>query len=483
MTRPPHVCAALALTLACTGAASSGAPAPGASRGSGDAAHSARHIEGACEYHGRLIVRPRAHAFAAGSGLHDLIAGRVIAHHTRVNELVLSSPRDLDRLDGEIEALERTGLFRYVEPDWLLFPAGMTAAPIPDDPRYGESWQHPRLGSPDAWTLTVGDPSVVVAIVDTGVDLDHPDLAGNLVPGFHTPSNTAQTDGGPLDDPNGHGTFCAGLVAATGNNGTGVVGVGWTLSIMPVRVSDRSDGAAFTSEINQGARWAAENGADVVNVSYSGGTSSSAAETARFCEDLGALYVRAIGNSGANVSADNAEEVILVGATTPADELWGSSNYGSAMDLVAPGRAVRTTYNGGGYGGVDGTSFAAPLTAGVIGLIRSVNPALSPAEVRTLLFDTAEDIGETGEDLFFARGIVSSKAAVEAATLSATTPCVADFTGDLRVDLDDFGIFVVRFGSPACASTSCRQDLNADGEVDSDDFSIFASEFGRTDCR
>ncbi len=438
------------------------------------------HVPGEREYHSRLILKPKDLA-SRSNDLGGVLAGRVLTHFEDTSEFVVSAG-GIDALNREIDELMRTGLFEYVEPDWLLFPAGDTDAVIPNDPRFSLAWQHTRIGAPEAWAHTVGRPDVVVALVDTGVDIDHPDLIDNMVPGYHTPSNAPQADGAPVDDINGHGTLCAGLISAAGDNGIGVVGVGWRLSVMPVRVTDRPDGAAFSSEINQGARWAAENGADVVNISYSGGTSSSASATARYCDELGTLYVRAIGNSSFNFTTPDVEETILVGATTTSDHLWVSSSYGVSMDLVAPGQAVQTTSRNGGYSGADGTSFSGPIVAGVIGLVRSINPALTTQEVRDILFDSAEDLGEPGKDIVFGHGIVSAREAVRAATRTILPPCSADFDSDGTVWLDDFGIFIAFLGDPHCELVPCRADLDRDLSVDLDDFSIFTAQYGRTDC-
>ena len=156
-----------------------------------------------------------------------------------------------------IAALERNPAIEFAHPDYLEELLSI----IPDDPRYGSAWHLPNIEAPTAWTMSKGD-GIVVAILDTGIDSSHPDFAGKLVQGWNAASQSDDTS-----DVHGHGTRVAGTVGAATNNGTGVAAVGWNAEIMPIRVTDRSDGVASSSDMARGLTWAADNGAHVANMS------------------------------------------------------------------------------------------------------------------------------------------------------------------------------------------------------------------------
>ncbi len=455
------------------------------------------------EFAGRIVVRPCQERFGATNpkkgeratdpalGLHRVVhaatdrararlVDEAVAHYGDTDEYVVEIPEGAD-INDILKDLLETGDYEHAEPDWMEFPTGT----VPNDPQFGSSWQHDALESRAAWDINTGiDSPIVVAVVDVGVDTAHPDLVDNIVPGYNTVNELGTDEGGDVSDTIGHGTFVAGLVGARGNNGSHVTGVGWGIKIMPVKVTNFSHGGAFSSEINQGARWAAENGAQVINVSFSGGTSRSVGDTAEYCKSLGALYFRGAGNAGGNMTAEDHPDVILVGATTPNDTRWPSSNYGMPMDLVAPGNGVRSTTRNGGHAADSGTSFASPIAAGVAAMIWTVNPELTPDEVKDILFTTVDDLGTPGRDAEFGYGRVNLRAAMEAAAATVEPePCVADFNDDGSVDLGDFSSLMVFFGLSSARSLGAENlDLTGDDVVDYDDFSIFASEFGREDC-
>lgn len=311
------------------------------------------------------------------------------------------------------DVLMATGDYEYVEPDWRVYPL----ATVPNDPQFNQQWHHraQNMNSVGAWDFETGGNEIILASCDTGVIPNHPDL-NPLVPGFNSTTNLAQVNGGVTSDLlNGHGTLVAGAMAARGNNGVGIAGVGWNFRVMPIRVSDRSNGTADLSNILQGARWAADNGAFVANCSYGGGNTSQANTAGNYIRQRNALLVFATGNDG--VQDQNADRafVTLVGATTSSNTVATFSNYGIGVDVVAPGVGIRSTTRTGGYANVTGTSFAAPLTAGVMGLVRSANPDLSAAQVEQIIKDTAIDIGAPGFDIFAGHGMVNASAAVQAA--------------------------------------------------------------------
>lgn len=360
-------------------------------------------VPGERDFSGELLVRARADKARRAA---DRLAPLTTARSAFVEESVVRVPPGMT--EGELAgALMATGDYEFVEPNWTLYPL----ATQPNDPQFGMSWQHTRLQSALAWDVTQGSSEIVVAVCDTGVRLDHADLADALVPGYNAVNRVAQADGGQVDDVNGHGTFVAGCAAAIGDNGVGVTGVGWNFRIMPVRVSNLSSGNAGSFNLREGARWAAANGAKVVNVSYSGGNSGSNNVAARDVKNLGGLLFWAAGNDGVNVGG-NFPDLIIVGSTTSSDNRSGFSNHGPAIDVTAPGSGVRSTRRDGGYGNGSGTSYASPIAAGVGAMIFSANPDLSPDDAQDVLYRSVDDLGPAGWDPDFGHGRVNTFKAV-----------------------------------------------------------------------
>lgn len=346
----------------------------------------------------------------AKSGKHLSASARlsqlIVKKSAFVEEYVVDVPNGMS--ESELASiLIATGDYEFVEPNWLRYPAI-----VPNDPQYNSSWQHTRLESASAWNLNTGSSDVIVAVCDSGVDLDHPDLVASLVPGYNSASNRTQANGGDVDDINGHGTFVAGCAAARGNNNTGVVGVGWNFSVMPIRVTNNTSGTASSFDILEGARWAAENGAKIVNASFSGGTSASNQSTGAYLKTQGALLFWASGNDGSFITP-NRPDYVLVGSTTSSDNRSGFSNFGPAVDVTAPGSSVRSTQRGGGYGNGSGTSYASPIAAGVGAMIYSVNPEFSADDVQDILYHSVDDLGATGRDDSFGRGRVNTRKSIE----------------------------------------------------------------------
>ena len=295
------------------------------------------------------------------------------------------------------EALMLTGDYEYVSMDWLCHPADT----LPNDPNLNLQWYHDedRINTPAAWDYTQGESSTIIAVCDSGVDLDHPDLQAALVPGYNATSNLAQVDGGNVnDDVNGHGSLVAGSAAAIGNNGIGVSGVGWNFGIMPVRVSDRADGTALISEILEGARWASDNGAYAVNCSFGGAEDSAVRSSGGHIRQEGHLLVFAAGNDGLANQTNDWADVTIVGGSNSNDSWVSWSHTGVGIDCIAPAVSIRTTNRTGGYGYSTGTSFAAPITAGALALVHDANPMLSADEVEFMLLNTCDDKETPGED-------------------------------------------------------------------------------------
>lgn len=357
-------------------------------------------------------------ALAAVLKKHDLKLVRKL-----VDGRVLQAKAGAANLPSEEELckqLEATGAVEFAEPDYLLAPVDT----VPDDPGFAQQWHHTNIRTPAAWDTTTGSSSVIVAVLDTGVQKDHPDLAGNLMlPGFNTVDNTTNTD--PIAT---HGTMTAGCVGAVGNNGKGVAGVAWTVKILPVRVSNRKTGSAYISDMAEGIAWAAGKGAKVANLSYGGANSKTIDVAAQTLRDKGGLLFMSAGNDGANQSGyPDFASFVAVGATDSGDAKASWSTYGTFVDVVAPGVSIYTTTTGGGYATVSGTSFSSPITAGVAALIWSVNPNLTPAQVETIIFSTCKDLGTAGDDAVYGHGLIDAGAAVAAAgAVNTNRPPVAN---------------------------------------------------------
>jgi subtilisin family serine protease len=286
-----------------------------------------------------------------------------------------------DRLEATLTAFRLEPGVRYAQADGLV-----RAFRVPNDEFWPTQWS-PRTTRADlAWDVTTGSSQVVVAVVDTGVDPDQPDLRGKLVPGFDFVSDDAE----PHDD-NGHGTDVAGIVAASSNNGIGVAGYCWGCLVMPVKVLG-ADGTGTASALAQGLVWAADHGARVINVSLGGPVEDlTVASAARYARLHGALVVAAAGNDSASLLEYPAAlpDVLSVSASDPGDRLYGFSNSGAA--LAAPGENS-TTAAGGGYEQFLGTSSAAPVVSGIAGLVLSAAPDIDVAEVERALEWTASPL-------------------------------------------------------------------------------------------
>ncbi|MEM9166838.1 MAG: S8 family serine peptidase [Planctomycetota bacterium] len=399
---------------------------------------------GVLELTGQMIVRPRQDlygdeqarftdgglggAFAARGAAGDPLSNArarllptAVEHTSDVDEYLVSVPAGMNE-NTFSSLLMATGDYEYVEPNWMHYPAF-----VPNDPQIGQQYHHNNMDNFAAWDISTG-AGITIAICDTGIDLDHPDFESRLVSGYNADVNQTQASGGDVDDNTAgfaHGSFCAGMAAAAGNNGFGTAGVAYDANLMPIKVSNRGDGTASSTDLTRGARWAVDNGARVINVSYSGVASSTFQTTGLYVENRGGLYLQSAGNDGAaSLNGFDHENVIVVGATTSSNNRAGFSNTGIGLDIMAPGSNVRAAYRGGGTLISSGTSFSSPAAAGTIALMLSSNPNLQPSQVRQILYDTAVDLGQNGEDSQFGSGLVDSFAAVAQASGSPTPPVV-----------------------------------------------------------
>ena len=384
-----------------------------------------------------LIVKPRAGlSDARFEKILSQSKGQSVKHLKQINARVIKvAPQALDAV---MRALSSNPHIDYVEKNPLVPPSAFT----PNDPSYKDQWHLSRIQASVAWDVSTGN-GVTIAVLDSGVEGSHPDLASSMVPGWNVVSNNSNTS--PV---NLHGTAVAGAVAATGNNGTGVASVAWRARIMPVRISNRSDGWAYGSDMIDGILWAADHGARVVNISYDIGVASSTInDAAQYLRNKGGLLVMAAGNNNSNNGSGENPYIINVAATTDTDAKASFSNYGNYIDVSAPGEHIVTTWENGGYGWGGGTSFSSPLAAGVIALIKAANPNLSVNEVETILKNSADDLGASGWDKYFGHGRVNAAVAVQMATqavpsdtrapkVTITSPAYnSNVNGDVLVDV------------------------------------------------
>lgn len=293
----------------------------------------------------------------------------------------------------------------YVEEDYIA-----TAFLDPNDPGYLSQWGPKDIFAPLAWDITLGSPNVIVAIVDTGVDYKHPDISGNYYVGGYDFINN---DADPMDD-NGHGTHMAGIVAAVTNNGIGVAGISQS-KIMAEKVLN-ANGNGLYSAVAMGITHAANNGAKVISMSLGGNSSSKTLEKAvNYAWKKGVLIVAAAGNDyGGTITYPAAySKVIAVSALNPDDSFAVYSNHGKKIELSAPGTSVYSTYLGGGYIYLSGTSVATPFVSGSAALVLSKNSRLTNKKVRDILDNSAVDLGERGRDVYFGYGKVNPYGALQ----------------------------------------------------------------------
>ena len=331
----------------------------------------------------------------------------------------------------------------YAEPNYIYH-----SLVIPDDPYFDIQWALNQdndcdIDAPEAWDIETGDENVVIAILDTGVDWDHPDLADNIwinpgedlngncivdpsdfnnidddkngfiddIRGYdfvNTTNSVASGEDGTIPDNNpmdfhGHGTHCSGIASAVTNNNEGIAGVCWNCSIMPVRVGYKALSGLGTMDLDDcayGLVYAADNGADVISMSWGGNSESQLEKDAiDYAYNKGVVLVAAAGNNNADL--DNYplpflpaeyENVIAVAATDSTDNRAKFSNYGFQIDVAAPGVNIYSTFPNNSYKKTNGTSMACPYVAGLTALILSKKPDLNPMEIRTIIHSSTDTI-------------------------------------------------------------------------------------------
>lgn len=289
----------------------------------------------------------------------------------------------------------------------------------PNDVLYRKyQWNLPIIDTELGWNISKGAGDVPVGIVDTGVDMNHPDLKDHLMSGY----NVVDASASPMDDV-GHGTHVAGVVAAIVNNNRGVAGMTWMNPVLPVKVLDHT-GAGNTYAVAEGIIWAADHGAKVINLSLGNYADANFLHDAiKYAFDKDVVIVAASGNDNTEKPGYPAAypEVLAVAATDANKNRASFSNFGDYIDVAAPGVGIASTYPDNQYAALSGTSMASPHVTALAALIRSVNPLLKNTEVMDIIRQTAEDLGPAGKDKFYGYGQIDVVKALQAAMDSKNT--------------------------------------------------------------
>ncbi len=331
----------------------------------------------------------------------------------------------------EAEVIER--LRGQSNVDFVTYNYRVRALGQPNDPDYTLQWALNNSGqsggtpgadieAAEAWDIYTGGDDITIAVIDTGVDLDHPDLQANIVPG-----HDFVNDDELADDDNSHGTHVAGIAAAAGDNGVGIAGISWRAKIMPLKMLD-ANGNGSTFDLAEAIYYAADNGANIINMSLGGtcGSWPDVEAAVSYAVSKGLLLVAASGNLNAAVFCPAAlEGVLAVAATTDTDARWVGSNYGDSLDVSAPGDSIYSTINNGGYGYKTGTSMASPHVAGLAALIWSYESTLTAGQLEQFIEDTSDDLGDPGWDFLYGAGRINARRALDVLSFQTSTPELA----------------------------------------------------------
>ncbi len=293
-----------------------------------------------------------------------------------------------------------------------------------NDPDLDRQWHQQTIGSSKAWDIATGDGSVRLAILDTPFQMNHPDLAANVLPGWNVVGNVPVTNSAGIN----HSTGAAGVAAAVINNGLGVAGAG-DCKILPISIN------GTLAEMYLGTLWAASNGVRVVNISWTGAQDKMMYYAGRWLKDHARGILAMVGgNSATRLNYTNFATVVAIAGTDPND--LAPFSYGPHIDFAAPGVAVYTTATASGYAAQSGTSFATPLFCGVVAALMTINPDLGPDEVLDLLQTTAVDSGTPGWDEHYGWGRIDFAAAARAAAATLrivdAAPTSAGFTVSMK---------------------------------------------------
>jgi thermitase len=354
----------------------------------------------------------------------------------------LPSNMDVSRLADEYS---HNPSILSAEPNYILhiynlprntpLPPHPLSGVIPNDPYFNQQWALKDIDASDAWTIETGSPNITIAVVDTGVNYSHLDLAANSwtnATGKHG-YDFVNNDSDPMDD-NGHGTMCAGIAAAVTNNSLGIAGVTWRSKIMAVKSFDSSGGGNF-DEIGASIVWAADHGANIISMSW--GTESDSQyllDALTYAANHGVVLVASAGDANTDTRHYPAayDNVIAVAATDQRDALWDSSDFGGWVDVAAPGVDILTTIMEGYRTAWNSTQFACPQVAGVAALLLSKYPACPYPTLmaQTILPSAVDPINSSGSYTF---GRINASKALQPVTMLNPIPGWEDIKGTVQL--------------------------------------------------
>lgn len=356
---------------------------------------------------GQMIVRFQPNTQIAQKALNLKYGATVIQSVGQLDVSTLRLPTTLS-VDKAIKTYKAQKIVKYAQKNNLR-----QWDYTPNDPMFPQQYAHQRIQTPFAWDITQGLTTVKIAILDSGCDTSHPDLTSQMLPGKDMVNN----DDIPEDDV-GHGTHVAGCAAASTDNGIGVAGPGFNCKLVPVKVGGA--GGIPTSAVIAGLTWAADQGVHVINMSFGGWFPDQAEEDAiNYAWAKGVVLCAAAGNDPVTDKHYPAAypACIAVAASDQFDRQSDFTTYGNWVDVASPGVAILSTTVGGGYEAWDGTSMASPVCAGTVGLIWSVAPSFTNTQIRALLEDNTDFVGN-----WVVHGRINAFKAVLAAPIYVTEP-------------------------------------------------------------
>lgn len=331
----------------------------------------------------------------------------------------------------------------YAEPNYAYAENS-----IPDDTYYDYQWGLSQVNASEAWNITTGSHKVIIAVIDSGIDLNHPDLKANIwinkgeIPGNRIDDDhngyiddvygwNFISDDNNISDDDGHGTHVAGIIAAAGNNSKGVTGVMWSATIMSLKFLD-NEGNGYVDDAVSAVRYATKMGASIISCSWGGSEYSQALKDV--IDASSALVVCAAGNRGSGTNDDispvypacfTSKNIISVAATDASDVLASFSDYGlNSVDVAAPGTHICSTLPGSQYGYMQGTSMAVPYVTGLAGLIKSIRPDLSALQIKYTILNNVDYISSLAGKILTGGRINALKALTNIIT-DSTAPAVS----------------------------------------------------------
>ena len=343
---------------------------------------------------GELLVKFRSGVVTASSSkTHQALGAASLKRFALVPNLDhVRLPEGLSVRDAIIKYMEDPAV-EYAEPNYIK-----RISATPNDPLFIQQWGLTKINAPGAWDIATGNNSVIIAVLDTGIDLNHPDLIANTGAGYNFIANNNVPD-----DDEGHGTHVSGVIGAVGNNGTGVAGLMWNVKLMPLKFLDENGEGTIADEISA-IEFAITHGAKIINASFAGPDfSRSEYDEIERASNAGVLLTAAAGNDGTsndqkpNYPANfNLPNIISVAATNQSDSLASFSNFGlNSVHVAAPGFSILSTIPTSTYGQISGTSQATPFVSGLAGLLYSYYTNFTYSQIRGTILRYVDVLGLT----------------------------------------------------------------------------------------